>query len=256
MKKIRVITLLCLFFSCTDNSDVSNKNDWNSIEHLQKLCNELMMEIDSSAWVNVSSKSNSDTLLFSFGNISKISDSPEFAELFRDYVLAKIYLLNNQAIPEILLIDVGFVRGIKYSYQGKLMNHQLKRLQDEEFVDYLKFLLTNVHPKESAYFDITIPVLKEFYIYYDYTGNLLNLLIEFYFVEENQNVKTWFFVFYGNCDFKQPDFECDKNTLDEILIKKGFVPEEWTLNRINNLYMDTYDIDTIKTVENEIYFMR
>ncbi len=111
MKKIGVITLLCLFFSCADNTDISNKNDWNSIEHLQKLCNELMMEIDSSAWVNVSSKPNSDTLLFSFGNISKISDSPEFAELFRDYVLAKIYILNKQAIPGSLLIDVGFVRG-------------------------------------------------------------------------------------------------------------------------------------------------
>jgi len=209
--------------------------------------------IDSTAIITVVPFNDKDSIELIIDNISQINDSKEFSNLLFNYLLADIFVQNNKAVPKFIKIEMNFIRGLKYSFNNCTFELIEK---DSIFVDYMKFLLINVKAEDGAYFDLTVPVIKEFYTDYSYNDSLLKLLLMLYFSKDNDYVKTGFLVFYMNSDFPYNDLIINRQMLDSVLIYNGYKIESCTKNKVKNLYLDTYSIDTIKTIDNSIYYIR
>jgi len=61
---------------------------------------------------------------------------------------------------------------------------------DANFINYIKFLLLNVTAYDMAYFELIKPEIRKLFTDYDYNGNLLQLLTEFYFNAKDERSGT------------------------------------------------------------------
>ena len=247
--------LLILFACATEPED--NLDDSFQFVEIENLMESAVLNIDTNATVKVEHRLKSDSIIVTVTNIIIVDETLEFAELFRDYLLAKVFIQNHQEIPAKILFNIQFKRGFDYSFNGTLLPHHQNHLANIKLTEYIEYLLVNITYMDAAYFNLRTSFTKEFYQKYDYHGTLLSLLLDFYFLHHEKEFETWMALFYLYSDIPyDDDVLFNKSILDSSLNYIGYNSDKWTSEYVNELYMDTYNVDTIYTPKNEVLYYR
>ena len=245
---------LLIIYSCRNSIEKTNENLYN-LKNLQSVSKEVLNLVDTKATISIPPFSNSDSIKINVDNIS-LNDSEESARLLKDYLLADIFTQKNKNIPKFIEFDLKYKRGLIYEYNCYSSTLAKNDYKDTLLVNYIRFLLINIKAEDAAYFKLTTAIINDFYIKCNYNSTLLNLLLHLYFSPNDKHLKTQFLVFYANSDFPFDDLSINRTILDSVFMYNNIEGKDWTRNKVKEFYLDTYGLDTIKTIENEIHYIR
>ena len=135
-----LIQILIAFFallSCNFNQE--NKIDERySNARIEDLMMSTVSKIDTNATVKVTQIEKNDSIIINVRNIITVNETLEFAELLKDYLLAKTFIQNQQEIPSKIFFKIHFKRGFDYSFNGFLFPQVKDKLESIKFTQYIE----------------------------------------------------------------------------------------------------------------------
>lgn len=241
MKKLIILNFIILLItSCNNEEFINNK------------AKSFLLDLDSTSNLKLENKDDSLKLFVNIGD--EYSKYFEKKKLLRDCMLTKVFIENEIEIPEKLSVKIESISSDKVNvfYGKKGFNEIIFR--DTVFTSYSMFILKNVSNQDIEYYNTMMPIIKETYKELNYEGNLIDLLLDFYFFHKKKWYRVNFFLFYINSSFSSDKLMFNRNLLESILDRFGYEKDEWNREKIYDLYLDYYNTDTIYSRKGELVY--